>query len=65
MHHNYTPGHWQIYGGGPNSFDFMQFSGNFGKFVSWPSPPGELVPHPWGNPVSATAGYRIFFNICI
>ena len=27
----------------PNSFDFMQFSGNFGKFVCW-RPPGSWRP---------------------
>ena len=39
--------------GGPNSFNFMQFLGNFGKFVCW-CPPGELVPPPQGNPGSIT-----------
>ena len=31
---------------GPNSFDFMQFSGKFGKIVCWrpPPPPGKLAP---------------------
>ena len=34
--------------GHPNSFDFMQFSGNFGKIVCWrPPPPGELAPPPF------------------
>ena len=42
--------------GGPNSFNFMQFLGNFGKIVCW-RPPGELVPPPRGNPGSAT-GYE-------
>ena len=28
---------------GPNSFNFMQFSGKFGKIVCW-RPPGELAP---------------------
>ena len=39
--------------GGPNSFNFMQFLGKFGKIVCW-RPPGELAPPPWGNPGSAT-----------
>ena len=30
--------------GGPNSFNFMQFLGNFGKIVCW-RPPGELATH--------------------
>ena len=38
----------------PNSFNFMQFSGKFGKIVCW-CPPGELAPPPRGNPGSATA----------
>ena len=42
--------------GGPNSFNFMQFLGKFGKIVCW-HPPGELVPLPWGNPGSATGGH--------
>ena len=41
--------------GGPNSFDFMQFLGNFGKIVCCRPPPGELAPPPRGNPGSATA----------
>ena len=41
--------------GGPNSFNFMQFLGNFGEIVCW-RPPGELAPPPRGNPRSAT-GY--------
>ena len=40
--------------GGPNSFNFMQFLGNFGKIVCWRLP-GELAPPPRGNPGSATA----------
>ena len=40
--------------GGPNSFNFMQFLGIFGKIVCW-RPPGELAPPPRGNPRSATA----------
>ena len=39
--------------GGPNSFNFMQFSGKIGKIVCW-RPPGELAPPPRGNPGSAT-----------
>ena len=39
--------------GGPNSFNFMQFLGKFGKIVCW-RPPGELAPPPRGNPGSAT-----------
>ena len=37
----------------PNSFNFMQFLGRFGRIVCWP-PPGELAPPPRGNPGSAT-----------
>ena len=61
--------HWRIWGGRggeerppppglPNSFDFMQFPGKFGKIVCW-RPLGELAPnpppppHPRGNPGSA------------
>ena len=43
--------------GGPNSFNFVQFLGKFGKIVCW-RPPGELAPPPRGNPGSATAKYR-------
>ena len=39
--------------GGPNSFNFMQFLGKFGKIILAP-PPGELAPPPQGNPGSAT-----------
>ena len=39
---------------GPNSFNFMQFLGKFGKIICW-RPPGELAPPPRGNPRSATA----------
>ena len=35
--------------GGPNSFNFMQFLGKFGKIVCW-RPPWELAPPPRGNP---------------
>ena len=32
--------------GGPNSFNFMQFLGKFGKIVCWrPPPPGSWRPH--------------------
>ena len=39
--------------GGPNSFNFMQFLGKFGKIVCWP--PRGLAPPPRGIPGSATA----------
>ena len=29
---------------GQNSFNFMQFLGNFGKILCWRPPPGELAP---------------------
>ena len=45
--------------GGPNSFNFMQFLGKYGKIVCW-RPPGELAPTPRGNPGSATY-VHIFF----
>ena len=32
--------------GRPNSFDFMQFSGKFGKIVCWAPPLGRLAPPP-------------------
>ena len=35
-------------------FNFMQFSGNFNKIVSWRPPPWGLAPPPRGNPGSAT-----------
>ena len=38
---------------GPNSFNFMQFLGKYGKIVCW-QPPGELAPPPQRNPGSAT-----------
>ena len=41
---------------GPNSFNFMQFLGKFGKIVCW-RPPGKLAPPPRGNPGSATVDY--------
>ena len=34
---------------GPNSFNFMQFLGKFGKIVCCP-PPRELALPTWGNP---------------
>ena len=40
--------------GGPNSFNFMQFSGKYGKIICW-RPPWELAPPPRGNPGSTTA----------
>ena len=48
--------------GGPNSFNFMQFLGKFGKIVCW-RPPGELAPPPRGNPGSAT-GSATLGNKC-
>ena len=39
---------------GPNSFNFMQFLGKFGKIICWRPPTGELAPPPRGNPGSAT-----------
>ena len=39
---------------GPNSFNFMQFLGNFAKIVCWRPPSRELAPPPRGNPGSAT-----------
>ena len=40
--------------GGPNSFNFMQFLGKFGKILCW-CPPRELANPSRGNPGSATA----------
>ena len=37
--------------GRPNSFNFMQFLGEFGKIVR---PPGGFTPPPGGNPGSVT-----------
>ena len=48
--------------GGPNSFNFMQFLGKFGKIVCWRSP-GELAPPPRGNRGSAT-GLCLRGDIC-
>ena len=41
----------------PNSFNFLQFLGKFGKIVCWrhPAPFRRLTPPPRGNPGSATA----------
>ena len=40
---------------GPNSFNFMQFSGKYGKIVCWrPPSPGQLAPPLRGNPGSTT-----------
>ena len=47
--------------GGPNSFNFMQFLGNFGKIVCW-RPPGELAPPPRGNPGSTTGNRTKHFS---
>ena len=47
--------------GGPNSFNFMQSLGHFGKIVCW-RPPGELAPPPRGNPGSATASYLLLLS---
>ena len=35
--------------GGSNSFNFMQFLGNFGKIVCWRPPPGGLASPPTGK----------------
>ena len=39
--------------GGPNSFNFMRFLGNFGKIVCWRPPWGVGAPSS-GNPGPAT-----------
>ena len=49
---------------GPNSFDFMQFLGKFGKIVCW-RPPGDLAPPPRGNPGSATVGVKKMLSTSI
>ena len=59
--------HSKIFGrappsGGPNSFNFMQFSGKIGKIICW-RPPGELAPPPRGNPGSATVITSFFLSI--
>ena len=44
---------------GPNSFNFMQFLGEFGKIVCW-CPPWKVGAHPpQGKPKSATASTYI------
>ena len=43
--------------GVPNSFNFMQFLGKFGKIVCW-RPPGELARPLPGSPGSAIDGYH-------
>ena len=51
---------------GPNSFNFMQFLGKYGKIVCW-HPPGRLVPPPRRNPGSATdsgCGEHALWGIC-
>ena len=51
---------------GPNSFNFMQFWGKFGKNRMLAPPPGELAPPPRGNPGSATElstnGFGLEYN---
>ena len=50
--------------GGPNSFNFMQFWGKYGKIVCW-CPPGELAPPPRGNPGSTTGNSQLTqMHIC-
>ena len=60
---------WRIKGEGardPNSFNFMQFLGKFGKIVCWrPPSAGELAPPPRGNPGSATEMDLFIREICI
>ena len=50
--------------GGPNSFNFMQFLGKFGKIVCW-RPLRELAPPPRGNTGSATGSKSCQFAIYI
>ena len=38
----------------PNSFNFMQFLGEFGKIACSRPPLGGFTPPPWGNPGSVT-----------
>ena len=45
---------------GPNSFNFMQFFGKFGK--SYVGAPRVLAPPHQGNPGSATDMTRLFLN---
>ena len=40
--------------GGPNSFNFMQFLGKFGKIICWRPPPESWRPLLGNNPGSAT-----------
>ena len=47
--------------GGPNSFNFMQFWGNFGKIICW-RPRGVGAP-PRRNPGSATAQFQIISRL--
>ena len=44
--------------GHPNSFNFMQFSGKFGKIVCWRPPWGVGAP-PRGNPGSAAENKHV------
>ena len=41
----------------PNSFNFMQFLGEFGKIVCSRPPPWRVHAPPWGNPGSVTANW--------
>ena len=54
---------------GPNSFNFMQFLGKFGKIVCWQSYVGtilgELAPPPRGNPGSATEWVTYSVSNCV
>ena len=47
----------------PNSFNFMQFLGEFGKIACSCPPLGGFTPPPWGNPGSVTG--HIITNIYI
>ena len=49
--------------GGPNSFNFMQLLGKFGKIVRW-RPDGELAPLPRGNPGSGTVNHDVIEAAC-
>ena len=49
---------------GPNSFNFMQFLGKFGKIISF-HPPGELAPPPGENPGSAIGKCTLYYHYCI
>ena len=48
--------HWDMPPPRPNSFNFMQFWGKFGKIVCWPPP------QPRGNPGSATGVSKQYFQ---